>query len=136
MNSKQSGERININNIFFEDSFIDLINQLSKSILDYYHPSQAIIAKYSNLLSMFENNINKIVSIIDNNNISYINNNKEFYTNITNLNSIKKEFKLISIKAEENLKIFMEKSKKIFKEMKIKKNSKLEDIYNDNAYKN
>ena len=136
MQSKQSGEKININNIFFEDSFIDLINTLSKSILDYYHPSIALISKSSNLLSLFENNLNIIISIIEKNNILYNNNNQEFFTNINNLKTIKKEFKLITIKADENLKIFMEKSKKVFKEMKIKKNSKLEDIYNEYAYKN
>ena len=136
MNSKQSGEKININNIFFEDSFIDLINTLSKSILDYYHPSVALISKSSNLLSLFENNLNILISIIEKNNILYNNNNQEFNTNINNLKTIKKEFKLIAIKADENLKIFMEKSKKVFKEMKIKKNSKLEDIYNEYAHKN
>ena len=136
MNSKQSGEKININNIFFEDSFIDLINTLSKSILDYYHPSVALISKSSNLLSLFENNLNILISIIEKNNILYNNNNQEFNTNINNLKMIKKEFKLIAIKADENLKIFMEKSKKVFKEMKIKKNSKLEDIYNEYAHKN
>ena len=138
MNSKQQlGEKININNIFFEDSFIDLINQLSKSIQEYYHPTLAIITKSSKLITLFESNINQIVSIIDNKKDIYVNNNNQvLYTNINNLIAIKKEFKISAMKADENLKIFMEKSKKIFKEMKIKKNSKLEDIYNDYASKN
>ena len=136
MNSKQQpGEKININNIFFEDSFIDLINQLSKSIQEYYHPSLAIITKSSKFITLFENYLNQIKSIIDNNKDIYINN-QVLYTNINNLITIKKEFKILAMKADENLKIFMEKSKKIFKEMKIKKNSKLEEIYNDYARKN
>lgn len=60
MNSKQPGEKININNIFFEDSFIDLINKLSKSIQEYYHPSMSILTKASKLVVFFENNINQI----------------------------------------------------------------------------
>jgi hypothetical protein len=138
MNSKQQpSAKININNIFFEDSFIDLINKLSKSIQEYYHPSLALITKSSKSLNLFENYLNQLISAIDNNNDIYTNNiNTELYTNINNLISIKNELKVYTIKADENLKIFMEKSKIIFKEMKTKKNDKLEDIYNDYARKN
>ena len=55
---------------------------------------------------------------------------------MSNINSIIKDFKLIAIKSEENLKSFIEKSKIIFKEMKNKKNSKLEEVYNDYALGN
>ena len=36
-------EIININNIFFEDSFIDLINSLNNSIKDLYRNSKHLI---------------------------------------------------------------------------------------------
>ena len=112
MNSKyQSGEKININNIFFEDSFIDLINELSKSIQEYYHPTLGLISNSYNFVSLLENNINQIISLIEKNNNILLQNNKELFISINNLKSIIDEFKLISIKSEENLKSFIEKSK-------------------------
>jgi len=121
-----SGEKININNIFFEDSFIDLINKLSKAIQEYYHPTLSLISKSANLLVLLENNINQMLS----------ENNQNIYTNINNINLIKNEYKLTAKKSEENLKSFIEKSKIIFKEMKNKKNSKLEEVYSDYALGN
>ena len=131
-----SGEKININNIFFEDSFIDLINKLSKSIQEYYHPTLALISKSVNLIPLLENNINQMLSYLNQNNNIFTQNNPNIYTNMSNINSIIKDFKLIAIKSEENLKSFIEKSKIIFKEMKNKKNSKLEEVYNDYALSN
>lgn len=121
-----SGEKININNIFFEDSFIDLINKLSKAIQEYYHPTLGLISKSANLILLLENNINQMHS----------ENSQNIFTNINNINLIKNEYKLIVKKSEENLKSFIEKSKIIFKEMKNKKNSKLEEVYNDYALGN
>ena len=121
-----SGEKININNIFFEDSFIDLINKLSKAIQEYYHPTLGLISKSANLILLLENNINQMRS----------ENSQNIFTNINNINLIKNEYKLIVKKSEENLKSFIEKSKIIFKEMKNKKNSKLEEVYNDYALGN
>ena len=131
-----SGEKININNIFFEDSFIDLINKLSKSIQEYYHPTLALISKSVNLIPLLENNINQMLSYLNQNNNIFTQDNQNIYTNMSNINSIIKDFKLIAIKSEENLKSFIEKSKIIFKEMKNKKNSKLEEVYNDYALGN
>ena len=131
-----SGEKININNICFEDSFIALINKLSKAIQEYYHPTSELISKSINLIPLFEKNINQMLSILKQTNVIFTSNNQNIYTNIDYFNSIKNEYKSIAIKSEENLKSFIEKSKIIFKEMKNKKNSKLEEIYNDYALGN
>jgi len=130
MNKYITGPKININNIFFEDSFIDLINKLSKLIQEHYHLSIALISKSANLIPIFQNNLNQISSIIEKNNILL----DESNIYINNLNSIKNEYELIKRKTEENLKNFIQNSKNIFKEMKNIKNNKLEEIYNDYAY--
>ena len=132
MDLRQSQEIINVNKIFFEDSFIDLINKLSKTINNYNHQSIFLISKATNLFSIFENNIKKLFLINEQNkNIYNYNNNQEFSKTINDINLITKEFKLIINKTDENLKFFFENAKNIFKEMKNKKNSSLEDIYND-----
>ena len=139
MNSKyQSGEKININKIFFEDNFIDLINKLVKTISDYYHLSLGLISKSSNIIPLLESNINTIVLLTEKNknNPYFNNNNQELSQILKNLNYIKNEFKLITVKTDDNLKSFFEKANIIFKEMKEKKNDKLEEVIQDFARKN
>ena len=133
MNKYITREKININNIFFEDNFIDLINKLSKIIQEHYHLSLGLISKSAYLIPIFQNNINQISSIIENNNNNLFNESKELEINIINLNSIKNEYELIKKKTEENLKNFIQNSKNIFKEMKNIKNNKLDEIYNNYA---
>ena len=133
MNKYITREKININNIFFEDNFIDLINKLSKIIQEHYHLTLGLISKSAYLIPIFQNNINQISSIIENNNNNLFNESKELDININNLNSIKNEYKLIKKKTEENLKNFIQNSKNIFKEMKNIKNNKLDEIYNNYA---
>ena len=136
MNSKnQYCEKININKIFFEDSFIDLINKLSKTIYDYYHQSISLISKFYNIFPLFENIIKQFLLNEKNNNV-YFNNSQELSKSISNIDSVKKELKSIVIKSDENLKCFLEKAKIIFKEMKEKKNNRIDEIYNDYAHKN
>ena len=133
MNKYITREKININNIFFEDNFIDLINKLSKIIQEHYHLSLGLISKSAYLIPIFQNNINQISSIIENNNNNLFNESKELEINIINLNSIKNEYELIKKITEENLKNFIQNSKNIFKEMKNIKNNKLDEIYNNYA---
>ena len=133
MNKYITREKININNIFFEDNFIDLINKLSKIIQEHYHLTLGLISKSAYLIPIFQNNINQISSIIENNNNNLFNESKELEINIINLNSIKNEYELIKKKTEENLKNFIQNSKNIFKEMKNIKNNKLDEIYNNYA---
>ena len=137
MNSKyKTEEKINVNKIFFEDSFIDLINKLSKQIGEYYRKSKCLLSESFNLFTKFDKNMNQIFLLNKNNNIYDFENNQELSKIINNINVIYKELKLISTKAEENLKIFMEKANTTFKEMKEKKNKSLEEIYTDYANKN
>ena len=133
MNKYITREKININNIFFEDNFIDLINKLSKIIQEHYHLSLSLISKSANLIPIFKNNIAQISSIIEKNNNILVYESKELQVNINNLNSIKNEYELIKRKTEESLKNFIQNSKNIFKEMKNIKNNKLDEIYNNYA---
>ena len=67
MNNPQNNigvkEVININNIFFEYSFIDLINLLSKIIKEFYFKSTSIFKSSRELLSHFETNISDLQSL-------------------------------------------------------------------------
>ena len=120
-------ESIDINQIFFEDSFVDLINKLSTIIKEYYHQTSNILSKLSNLNPLFEGNINKIDSFISKGEIQH----QEIKTYLNNLINIKNDNKVLVVKSQENLKIFVKKSNSIFKEMRKIKNNKIENVIED-----
>ena len=136
MNNPQNNigvkEVININNIFFEDSFIDLINLLSKIIKEFYFKSTSIFKSSRELLSHFETNISYLQSLSEKMDI-------DLYSIITeslnNLNIIKDNLNSLIKGNNDNLTSFCEKAKEIFKEMNKKKNISVENIYNDYARK-
>ena len=137
MNSKyKTEEKINVNKIFFEDSFIDLINKLSKQIGEYYRKSKFLLSESFNLFTTFDKNMNQIFLLNKNDNIFDFEKNQELSKIINNINVIHKDLKLIATKTKENLKVFMETANATFKEMKEKKNNGLEEIYTDYANKN
>ena len=120
-------EVININNIFFEDSFIDLINNLSSSIGDLYKTSIQLIKSSHQLIFPFESNLSQLLSLSSSK--------PELFSIIKELTIIKEKIKTITNKTNENIEIFKDKAKKIFAEMKIQKKIKVDALYNDYARK-
>ena len=120
-------EIININNIFFEDSFIDLINNLSSSIGDLYKTSIQLIKSSHQLIFPFESNLSQLLSLSSSK--------PELFSIIKELTIIKEKIKTITNKTNENIEIFKDKAKKIFAEMKIQKKIKVDALYNDYARK-
>ena len=119
-------EIININNIYFEDSITDLINVLVKSIGDFYLKSLPLIKTSHQLIIPFESNLSKITSMTSTSQ-------SDLYKIINELTIIKEKYKIITKDIDINIKIFKENAQKIFKELKIQKNNKVEDIFNDYA---
>ena len=117
-------EIININNIFFEDSFIDLINNLNNNIKDLYRNSKHLITTSQKSLFQFESTISFLLSLSDSNQL-------EIKTIIDDLNKIKENYKQFILGSSNNIEVFVGKAKKIFQEMKAQKDNKVEDIYND-----
>ena len=121
-------EIININKIFFEDSFVDLLNSLSRAITDLYRNSYPLIINSEKLINNFESNTSKLSSI-------KTSSQSELNPIINDLTMIKENFKILTKGINDNIKAFKEKAKKIFKEMKNQQNNKVDDIYNDFARK-
>ena len=117
-------EIININNIFFEDSFIDLINSLNNSIKDLYRNSKHLITTSQKSLFQFDSTISILLSLSNSNQF-------EIKTILDNLNKIKEDYNQLILGSSNNIEAFVEKAKKIFQEMKEQKDNKVEDIYND-----
>ena len=117
-------EIININNIFFEDSFIDLINNLNNNIKDLYRNTKHLITTSQKSLFQFESTISFLLSLSDSNQL-------EIKTIIDDLNKIKENYKQFILGSSNNIEVFVGKAKKIFQEMKAQKDNKVEDIYND-----
>ena len=120
-------EVININNIFFEDSFIDLINNLSSSIGDLYKTSVQLIKSSHQLIFPFESNLSQLLSLSSSK--------PELFSIIKELTIIKEKIKMITNSTNENIEIFKENAKKIFAEMKNQKKNKVDALYNDYARK-
>ena len=119
-------EIINVNNIFFEDSFIDLINSLNNNIKELYRNSKLLITSSQQSLIQFGSTISNLLSLSNSNS-----NKIELNAIIDDLNSVKENYNQITIGSSNNIEIFVEKAKKIFQEMKTQKDNKLEEIYND-----
>ena len=117
-------EIININNILFEDSFIDLINSLNNSIKDLYRNSKHLITTSQKSLFQFDSTISILLSLSNSNQF-------ELKTILDNLNKIKEDYNQLILGSSNNIEAFVEKAKKIFQEMKEQKDNKVEDIYND-----
>ena len=126
-NSNQK-DIINLNNIFFEDSFTDLINDLNKSIISLYRKYKPSITKFNQLITPFELNLSELSTIASKSE-------SEFIHIVKNLTIIKDNFMNITKEIDNDIEIFKESAKKIFQEMKIQKKNKVEEIYNDYARK-
>jgi len=120
-------EVININNIFFEDSFIDLINNLISSIGDLYKTSVQLIKSSHQLIFPFESNLSQLLSLSSSK--------PELFSIIKELTIIKEKMKMITNSTSENIELFKDKAKKIFAEMKNQKKNKVDALYNDYARK-
>ena len=117
-------------NILIEDEFINLINNLSESIKNYYLSNKSNNEKSNNLIIFLDSSVKNIISLM---NKSLSNNNyndkisdffslqKQISTANTQIHSCLKE-------SRQNLKIFIDQAKVIFKQMKQKRNSYLESL--------
>ena len=121
-------EVIDLNKIFIQDSFTDLINILAKIIGDFYLKSLPSLSNFQKLILELESNISKLLSISTNTQ-------SELNGITTELNKIKDNFILNLKDIDTKIKTFKENAQKIFKEMKNQKINKVEDIYNDYARK-
>ena len=121
-------EIININSIFFEDSFIDLLNNLSQSIVDLYRNIGPLIKSSQSMEINFELNITILSSMLSTSK-------SELSQVVGELKKIKDNYQIITKGINDNMKIFKERARKIFREMKNEKSNKVEDIYNDYARK-
>ena len=121
-------EVIDLNKIFIQDSFTDLINILAKIIGDFYLKSLPSVTNFQKLILEFESNLSKLSSIS-------ANTQSELIALTNELNKIKENLKVNIKDIDTEIKIFKEKAQKIFKEMKKQKINKVEDIYNDYAKK-
>ena len=122
--------KINLNNLIYDDTFIDLINNLSKEMKIFYQSSKNFTSEVLDTISLLDFTTNKLIQQINNNQIEniYING---LNNSLKQIKSLNENLQSQVIKNDDNTKHFFECAKIIFKEMKIKRNNKLEDIYDN-----
>ena len=119
----KSETKISINEVIFNDEFIEYINTLSDSIKEFYKVSKNVNKNKNMLMNLSESEINKIDSILNNiikekknfNELNSIN------LMIEKLREIFNKIQLNIISEEKNLIFFFEDAKVLFKKMKEKR---------------
>ena len=126
----KSINKINLNDLIYDDTLIDLINNLSQEIQYFYRLYKNNNNEVSGTISLLDYTTNKLFQQINNTQIEnvFINGLKN---SLKQIESLKNTLQSQLNKNDENLKLFIERAKIIFKEMKTKRNNKLEDIYDN-----
>ena len=135
--SFNSPTKVNQNNndmtITTDDKFINLINSLSELIKKYYYSCKNNNEELLQTFSNYELNYNFLMTIIKeiisaNSTEKEI---KEFLEIENNLNEISPQFQSNLEKNKENLKLFIEEAKEIFKNMKYRRYEKIYNMANN-----
>ena len=137
--SFNSPEKINQNDtIINDDGFITLINNLSQLIKTYYYLCKNNNDEMFQLLSLYESNYKVLITIISNllQAAPPDSGNKEFLDVENHIKTISPKFHLNLEKNKENLNLFIEKAKELFKQMKNRRNEKLYISNNINKINN
>ena len=137
--SFNSPTKLNQNNndmtIATDDKFINLINNLSELIKKYYYSSKNNNDELIQTFSNYELNYNLLMTIIK----DIISSNstekeiKEFLEIEEHLNVISPLFQSNLEKNKQNLKLFIEEAKEIFKNMKYRRYEKIYNMANNKA---
>lgn len=127
---------VNLVNVVYDDEIVLLINSLSKSIKEYYKSTKKAVSELNSIASSFSNQtlftkclineisltktMNKLPELAEN--VDIINENKNIFD--SHINNI-----------DQGLHEFFEEARKLFKQMKNKRNQKIEDFISNNCYK-
>ena len=130
----QNQERPNKSNSICDDGFISLINGLSDSIKEFYKVSKYNISETSSFISYCEEEGQSmsllINEILNNNQIERI---SEFIEKIDKINEIISQLQNNSNSNEQNLNLFFQDAKTLFKKMKMKRKENLIEMNKDNT---
>lgn len=117
----------------FDDEFISLINSLSDSIKEFYKVSKYNISETSSFISYYEEQGQSmsllIKEILNNNQYERI---SEFIEKIDKINEIINQLQNNTNSNEQNLNLFFQDAKTLFKKMKMKRKENLIEINKNN----
>ena len=130
-------EKINISNKIYDDEFVLLINSLNESIKEYYKVSKNNIIEANTFLSYYQKQGQEIQSLIDEikNSNSYQRIDK-IVEQIPKIDEIMEQLNLNTKSNDNNLNLFFEDAKILFKKMKMKRHQNLLELNNYNNYSN
>ena len=133
-NSLKINQIINLSNIIYDQNFVLLINSISSNIKIFYQKLRKIINDIKNISSSLENQINhskyllKGLTLKDDN---FIERYFQLCDRVDMINESKKLFNENISLINNNLNIFITDVKQIFKKMKIIRNQKINQAFND-----
>ena len=125
-NLPQNQGRSNKGTSIFDDEFISLINGLSDSIKEFYKVSKYNISETSSFITYCEEQVQSMSLLIN----EILNNNQferisEFIEKIDKINEIVSQLQNNSNSNEQNLNLFFQDAKTLFKKMKMKRKENL-----------
>jgi len=130
---QQNQGRQNKGGSIFDDEFISLINGLSDSIKEFYKVSKYNISETSSFISYYKEQGQSmsllIKEILNNNQYERI---SEFIEKIDKINEIITQLQNNTNSNEQNLNLFFQDAKTLFKKMKMKRKENLIEINKNN----
>jgi hypothetical protein len=123
-------------NQIYDEEFVSLINSLNESIKEYYKVSKNNITEANTILITYDQQAQSIINLMNliANTSSYDKLNKlnELFAQIPRVLEVIKQMKVNTNSNNNNLTLFFDDAKILFKSMKFKRKEKLNEINSNN----
>ena len=122
-------------NQIYDEEFVSLINSLNESIKEYYKVSKNNITEANTILITYDQQAQSIINLMNliaNTSSSYDKLN-ELFAQIPRVLEVIKQMKINTNSNNNNLTLFFDDAKILFKSMKFKRKEKLNEINNNNT---
>ena len=124
-------------NQIYDEEFVSLINSLNESIKEYYKVSKNNITEANTILISYDQQAQQIINLMNlmvkNSSYDRLN---ELFSQIPRVLEVIKQMKINTNSNNNNLTLFFDDAKILFKSMKFKRKEKLNEINNNNIHNN
>jgi len=122
-------------NQIYDEEFVSLINSLNESIKEYYKVSKNNITEANTILISYDQQAQQIINLMNlmvkNSSYDRLN---ELFSQIPRVLEVIKQMKINTNSNNNNLTLFFDDAKILFKSMKFKRKEKLNEINNNNIH--
>ena len=124
-------------NQIYDEEFVSLINSLNESIKEYFKVSKNNITEANTILISYDQQAQQIINLMNlmvkNSSYDRLN---ELFSQIPRVLEVIKQMKINTNSNNNNLTLFFDDAKILFKSMKFKRKEKLNEINNNNIHNN